>query len=196
MKLAMPWFETFWHANRRFPTDGEIMEHFGSTLSQTKLLTTHKFFLHCLDSRGIQRPDRLEFHLTDRQVAAIAILTNFNSVKAPAIKLAEIGVSEEELHGWYKNPYFQNALRDRADSILDDVSSDATAELARSIKKGYFPAIKFYYEITGRAQSPEAVNVKQAMTVLIEAVQKHVKDPEVLQAIAEEVQTLRAIKGL
>lgn len=194
-RYAMPWFENFWHEKKQYPSDGEIMERFGCSLEQVKKLNSHKFWLQALDRRGIGRPG-LGFELTDRQVAAISLITNFNVLEPLPIRLAAIGVTEEELAGWYDNPVFQNSLRNRADSVLENVSTDATVELARAIKKGDFRAIKFYYEITGRAQSQEAVDIKRAMQVLIEAVQKHVKDDTVLEAIASEVQSMRAIQGL
>ena len=60
--------------------------------------------------------------------------------------------------------------------------------MAKKVRSGDVPALKFYYEITGRASSPEAINLKMTMAKMIEAVQKHVKDPAVLQAIASELQ--------
>ncbi len=195
-RYAMPWFETFYFKHKRYPLANEIMNRFGCTLEQVEQLNKHKFFLTCLESRGIALPGAEAFILTDRQVAAIAVLTNFSIVDSSASKVAMLGVTTEELNGWYQNPYFVSALQDRADSILGNVAPDAITALAKEIKKGNFPAIKFYFELTGRAQSPEAVNVKQAMQILIEAVQKHVKDPDTLQAIATEVQSLKTIQGL
>lgn len=195
IEKAMPWFENFWHTSKRYPSKSEIIQHFGFTPEQVTALNNHKFWLTCLDRRGITRPLSLgeELSLTDRQIAAISILTNFNDTRSPVAKLAKAGITAEELAGWRSNPVFQEALKNWTDDMLDNIAPDAAVELARAIKKGNFPAIKFYYEITGRANSPEAINVKQAMNVLIEAVQKHVKDPEVLQAIANEVNNVRAL---
>ena len=196
-RYAMPWFESYWHNNGRYPSDGEIMDRFGCSLDQVRQLNTHRFWLGALQRRGITPPGLgLEFELTDKQIAAISLITNFNILEPLPVKLASIGVTEEELDGWYKNPTFKDALRNRADTVLSNVSTDATVELARAIKKGNFAAIKFYFEITGQTQSQEAVDVKRAMQILIEAVQKHVKDDAVLEAIASEVQSQRAIQGL
>lgn len=193
---VMPWVERFYHERHRHPEKSELIQKFGFTPEQAETLLTNKFYHGCLKRRGIMLPHVDPNLLTDRQIAAIAILTNFNDTRHPLAKLVDLGVTEDELNGWYANPAFNEERRRRADTILDNVAPDATAELARAIKRGNFQAIKFYYEITGQAQSPEAVNVKQAMQILIEAVQKHVKDPEVLKAIGEEVQTKRAISGL
>jgi len=195
-RYAMPWFETYWHSKHRYPSNQEIIERFGCSLEALQQLHKSKFFLTCLESRGIAPPNSDDWFLSDKQIAAISVLTNFNIVASPVAKVADLGVTEEELNGWYQNPNFQKALADRADNILGNVRADATTSLARLIKKENFNAIKFYFEITGQAQTQEAINVKQAMQILIEAVQKHVKDPEVLSAIAAEVQSLRSIQGL
>lgn len=194
-RYAMPWFEQYWHTKHNYPSDGEIMDRFGCSLEQVRQLNTHRFWLQSLGRRGIALPG-VPNYLSDRQVAAIGLMTNFNNLESLQARLASIGVTEEELNGWYQNPLFKNALRDRADTVLDNVSTDATVELARAIKKGDFRAIKFYFEITGQAQSKESVDIKRAMQILIEAVQKHVKDEAVLEAIGAEVQSMRAIQGL
>lgn len=195
-RYAMPWFEQFWHEHSRYPSDEEIMKRFGCSSPQVGKLNTHRFWLRALDSRGISRPGFERNVLSDKQIAAITLITNFNVVENLPEKLASIGVSEEQLNGWLKNPDYKAALQARADTVLSNVSVDATTELARLIKRGNFNAIKFYFEITGQAQSQEAVDVKRAMQILIEAVQKHVKDPELLKVISEEVQAQRSIQGL
>lgn len=195
VRYAMPWFETYWHAHSRYPSNEEIMDRFGCTLTQVQELNRHRFWLDSLDRRGIQRPGT-GAELSDKQIAAIALITNFNILEPLPIKLASIGVTEQELDGWYKNPVFKQALTNRADSVLDNVSVDADVELARAIKRGDFRAIKFYFEITGKAQSQEAVDVRRTMQILVEAVQKHVKDQDTLDAIGREVHAIRDIQGL
>lgn len=184
-KPILPWVETFWHSKKRYPTDGELAQKFGLTVNQIERLHYSKYYEICLESRGITRENR---DLTERQVAAISLMTNFSDTRSPTVKMTSIGVTEEELNGWYSNPMFQREMAARADAILDNVFPAAQAQLARHIQKGNFPALKFYYEITGRAQSPEVVNLKLAMQRLVEAVQRHVKDPEVIQAIGMEMQ--------
>lgn len=181
----LPWVETFWHTHKRYPRDEELVHKFG--FDQTQLLQLHhsKFYANCLALRGIKREPNAD--LSAEQVAAITMITNFSDTRPTEVKMAAIGVTEEQLNGWYSDPTFQRELASRADATLDNIFPEAQAQLARQIKKGNFPALKFYYEITGRAQSPETVNVKLAMMRLIEIVQKHVQDPEVLAAIAEEM---------
>lgn len=195
-RKILPWVETYWHSKGRYPSNADFVERFGLELEEIQAINASKFWIKCLERRGITPPNVEADYLSNRQVAAIAAITNFHDVRPPVAKLANLGISEEELNGWYKNPVFKRAVAERADDALDNVAPEANIQLATLIKKGDFRAIKFYFEITGKAQSPEAINVKQAMQILIEAVQKHVSDPAVLQAIAQEVNAVRGIQEL
>lgn len=202
LNKVMPWFEAYWVKNKSYPKRDTIEQEFGLTQVQISEMESSKLFLKSLERRGIAEPSVVDpfsgkpLGLTDRQLAAIAILTNYHDTRAPAARLSILGVSEQELQGWMNNEIFRSELTQRADEAFDHVGVDATVNLARHVKNGNLNAIKFYYEVTGRAQSPEEVNVKQVLNVIIEAVQKHVKDPTILKAIAEEVAEQRAMKGL
>jgi hypothetical protein len=170
------------------------MGHFKFTLQQVELLNLSPYWEKCLDERGIRKPQQRS--LTATQIAAISLLTNFSDRRSIPAKMAAIGVTEEQINGWYQDKEFKAELLVRTDAVLDNAHPEAQAALIRQVQKGNFQAIKFYYEITGRATTPEALNVKQAMQHLIEAVQKHVSDPETLQAIAQEVRALQQVNGL
>jgi hypothetical protein len=191
---AMPWFETFWHRMGRYPQPDEIMGHFKFTLEQVELLNLSPYWEKCCEERGIRLPKQNSLSAT--QVAAISLITNFSDRRSIPAKLAAIGVTQEQINGWYQDKEFQEELRIRTDATLDNSYPEAQSALIRQIQKGNFSAIKFYYEITGRATTPEAINVKQTMQFLLEAVQTHVKDPETLQAIAAEVRLLQTQNGL
>lgn len=192
----MPWFESYWHEYKRYPSVEDIVARFGFTAEQVTILNSHKFWLQALDSRGITRPDKNINELSDRQIAAITILTNFNDTRNPVARLSYLGVTEEELNGWYQNPTFKKELARRAEDVFDNVAPDATVELARAIRRGNFQAIKFYYEITGQAASPEVVNLKKVIQVLTEAIQKHVTDENTLRAIGAEIELIRGINKI
>lgn len=202
LNKVMPWFEAFWVKHKAYPKRDSIEQEFGFSQTQISEMESSKLFLKSLERRGIPAPSAVDpfsgkpLGLTDRQLAAIAILTNYHDQRAPVARLSMLGVSEQELQGWMSSEIFRAELQSRADEAFDNVGVDATVNLARHVKNGNLNAIKFYFEVTGRAQSPEEVNVKQAMNILIEAVQKHVKDSSVLKAIADEVAEQRAMKGL
>lgn len=194
--LLLPWVEQYWSGKKRYPDTSAMMEHFGLTRDEVLLINTNRMWLACLDRRGIRRPDVAEDFLSPKQMAAIALITNYHDTRHKDVKLASIGVDLEEYNGWMNDSAFKNALSARSDDVLNHVGVDANIALAQLIQAKDFRATKFYFEITGKASSPEAINVKQSMQILIEAVQKHVRDPEILQAIANEVNQVRAIQGV
>jgi hypothetical protein len=189
-KKILPWVELYWHNNKRYPSDIELCTRFGFDDFDLQRLHSSKFYDECLRVRGITRNT---IQLTDKQVAAVSLITNFSDTRPTAAKLASIGVTAEEYNGWLSNPLFKQELTNRAEDILDNVFPEAQAALAKKVKTGDIQALKFYYEITGRAASPETVNLKLTMVRIIEAVQKHVKDPAVLSAIASEINAVAPV---
>src|SRR5215510_6702304 len=105
-KRHIGWFETYWHKHGRYPQPSEVMNYFGWTVAEVTLLATNKFWLSCLDRRGITRPDLNPEVLSDRQIAAIAIICNWTDTRSPQSRLSEAGISEQELQGFYSNPAF------------------------------------------------------------------------------------------
>lgn len=196
INLMLPFVENFWTTRKHFPDTGTLMQEFGLSREEVLFINTQKMWLKCLDRRGIRRPDIDEDFLTSKQQAAIALVTNYHDTRHKEVKLLSIGCSLEEYNGWMNDRAFKNAITARSDEVLNNVGVDANIALGQLIQAQDFRALKFYFEITGKAASPEAINVKQTMQVLIEAVQKHVKDPAVLQAIAAEVNQVRAIQSL
>lgn len=185
VKRIMPWVEDFWHSHKRYPTDLELSAKFGFDEQQLLQLRHSKFYNNALKNRGISQ-NSTEF--TSKQIAAMTLITNFMDPRPPQAKLASIGVTVEQYNGWKSDTKFMEALRARADDLLGNVYPEAQAQLAKKVASGDFQSLKFYYEITGRAQSPESINLKMAVVKIVEAIQKHVKDPAILQAIANDVQ--------
>ena len=185
-KKILPWVETFYARTGRYPTDLELADYFKFDAGDLMRLHSSKFYNQCLENRGIRREPNF---FDEKQVATLALVTNFTDKRSVQAKLASIGVTSEMYQGWMRDTAFKRELQSRADDVLDHVFPEAQTALAKKVASGDVPALKFYYEITGRAQSPETVNLKLAITRVIEAVQKHVKDPAVLQAIASEIQS-------
>lgn len=189
-RKVLPWVETFWHNHKRYPSDTDLSAQFGFSALDLQRLHASKFYMNCLKDRGISKEAN---YFSEKQVAAISLITNIFDPRPVNAKLSAIGVTPEEYHGWMSNPSFKNELTNRAEEIMDNVFPEAQAALAKQVKNGNIPALKFYYEITGRAQSQETINVKIMMMKVIEAVQKHVKDPEVLAAIASDIQAAKQL---
>lgn len=196
VQKVMPWVELSWLTKSRYPTDSEFIERWGCSYESVQLLNRNKFWLQSLRRRGIGFPDTLKGTLSDKQIAAVAVLTNLHDGRSTEAKMASLDVTSAELQGWYQDPTFRRTMTERADEAFDNLHADANMEFAKLVRKGNFNAIKLYFDMTGKTQNQEAVDVKQTVQILIESVQKNIKDPEVLEAIARDVNNIRNMKGI
>jgi hypothetical protein len=181
----MHWFETYWHQNKRYPDDATVIAEFGFSKLQVDALNSSKYWLQSLDRRGIKRPSTEPNRLSSEQVAAIAVITNFSDTRPAKARLAAMGITDEQLHGWQQDPAFQKELTARAEDTFAHVAPVAKIRLAQQIDKGNLNAIKFYFEITGQAETPETINVKRAMQTFIDVLQRHVPIETLVKVKAE-----------
>lgn len=197
INTVMRWLEPFWHNNHRFPTDSEFLNNFKLTKDEgtDKVLNfwnkvqNHELFIYACSVRGIKTEAESAI-LDAEQVAAISLITNLVDNRSNNSKLASIGVTVEQYNGWLQEPEFKKQLQQRIDESLDNIYPDAVNALSKTIRAGNVNAIKFYFELSGRVDTPETRNLKLSVQRLIESVQRHVKDPEVLKAIADEMRVI------
>jgi len=135
---------------------------------------------------GITKKD----YLSPEQLAVANSILNLADKRSITKKLQDFQVSPAKYANWKKNPIFNGYLRERSEALLGDSVSDVHLALIDSASSGDIQAIKLFYEITGRhsVHSQQNVNVQVMLTSVIEAVAKYVKDPEILQKIAGEIQ--------
>lgn len=135
---------------------------------------------------GITKKD----YLTPEQLAVANSILNLADKRSITKKLQDFQVSPAKYSNWKKNPIFNGYLRERSEALLGESIGDVHLALVDSATNGDIQAIKLFYEITGRhtPNSQQNVNLQVMLTTVIEAVAKFVKDPEVLQKIAAEIQ--------
>lgn len=128
--------------------------------------------------------------LTPEQLAVANSILNLADKRSLTKKLQDFGVSAATFGNWKKNPSFNAYLRERSEDALGAAISDVHLALIDAATNGDISAIKLFYEITGRHTpgSRQDVNVQAMLVHVIEAVQKHVSDPKILQAIASDIQ--------
>lgn len=181
---VVPWIETYYHRHKVFPSDSLLRTQFNMTKEKLDALNRSKLFKSALESRGIERRS----HLTPTQVACISVVTNFADTRPQDIKLEQLGITPEVFQGWLSNPTFKRELAARADEILEVSAPDVLAVLASKARAGNMTAIRTYLEVTGRNQpKQEEMDAKRLVVAIVEAMQTHIKDPEILTAIHREI---------
>jgi hypothetical protein len=129
-----------------------------------------------------------DYPLTAEQLAAANLLLDFSDSRSQAAKLKEIGVSTTKYNNWLRNPEFAAYLRERAEQLVDNTGHEAHTALLKQVQRGNMSAITYYNQMTGRFTpgQEQQMNVAAILVRVVEAVQRHVKDPEVIRAIATE----------
>lgn len=126
--------------------------------------------------------------LSAEQLAAANVLLDFSDSRSQAAKLRSMGIPTTKYNNWLKNPHFARYLRTRAEDLISDTQHEAHTALLRNIQRGNQRSIEYYNEMTGRynPKAESTMNVTLILVRLVEVIQRHVKDPDVIKAIAAE----------
>jgi Helix-turn-helix of insertion element transposase len=191
---ALNAIEQTWLVTRKWPDTKDLEDDYpGFKLSHS---LQKKAFINGLINRGVSIPTRVRKTggLSTRQVAAVASVTNFADPRSRYVKLRELGVTMTQWNGWRKNPIFRDYLLKISSDNFEESVDHVHTGLMKAIDQGRPDAIKFYMEVTGRyqASSVEAQNFKLVLARVMEAIQRNVRDPEVLRAIAVDFDAILA----
>jgi hypothetical protein len=190
------------------PPDNDIIEYlkflkFPVNSEHIDNLKDNKLFQASMQSRGIVVNTNEDGQLMDvktltqRQMAAAAIMLNLTDRRSDEKKLRDIGVSTEEFSTWMQNAQFVEYMRQRSEQLIASSVHEAHMGLLRGVRQGNTASIKLYYELTGRYNPNEEnqVNVRLLIGRVLEAIQKHVKSPDTLNALAIDLSQLAIEAG-
>jgi hypothetical protein len=152
-------------------------------------------FREALAQRGVSFSSAENPALSPEQLAVANVLLDRFDGRSRKKKLADMGVATQTLNGWMRDPAFREYYTKRAETQFGDAMPDVITAHIDQAERGDMKAIQLYYEMMGR-YSPRQVNVDinmdYIMVRVIEAIQKHVTNPDQIVAVAEE---LAAISG-
>lgn len=186
------------------PSDDDIIEYLkftkrvpGINSESVESLKANDLFKASMDSRGIViNTDVGELKetsgLTAKQMAAAAVMLNYTDRRSDEKKLRDIGVSTEEFSTWMQDTGFAKYMRDRSELLVSNTVHEAHMGLLRGVRQGNTASIKLYYEMTGRynADQENQVNIRALIGQVLEAIQKHVRDPDTLNMLAVELSAI------
>jgi hypothetical protein len=173
------------------PTVDKIAEIFGNSKSTIKKWMESPEFDFILKRKGIIRtvPKGV---LTAPQMMMVTMLLNISDRRSEREKCEEAGITVAQLAAWRRDPSFISYLQSRAEAMFKDSDDVAYLNVLRNMQGGDLGAAKFYFEMTGKYQPSmrHDVNIDSIAMRLIEILQIHVKDPAVLEAIANDFESL------
>lgn len=137
--------------------------------------------------------------LTEKQMLVANVLLDTYDKRSRLKKLTELGVSTAEYNLWIKNPVYREYCLSRAEALLEEAQPQAHMSLIERVAQGDLGAIKYFNAITGRYRERVSAGVEVNVTNVtgsdmlirvVEVIQRHVKDPELLSAIGEDILAL------
>lgn len=161
--------------------------------SELSVMVKEPLFVKSMEARGIVLALGYKLgQLTIQQMTAAAVMTNHIDRRSDEKKLRDMGITTQEWSSWMLDEQFVSYLQGRVEKLLGNSVHEAHMGLIRGAKQGNVPAIKLLYEITNRynPDKESTVNVRMILNRVVEIIQKHVKDPEILVSMAQELTQL------
>lgn len=193
--------EYYFVNNYGFPTNEQAAVALGYSPAEVAVFLQNIQTQKALDRRGLPwrtaLTDSIQGNnkLTPIQMAVAITVSNFADDRHINEKLSELGVLPAQYYVWLNDPNFQSFVNKLADRNLEIVRPEAVASFNKLIRDGDFAAIKYYFEVTGQFSTPEIHNIQILVQKLVESVQRHVKDPEILAAISRDILGAAPVAG-
>lgn len=192
-KALIDFYELNWFLSHTVPTVEEVFIHLRDKGRPNLKQTTVNYYLSrapvvkALKDRGIPFEQHTQSDLTQAQMAAAITVMNMMDDRPTSEKLDQLGIKPATYYAWLNDPQFKNFLNSLADQNKINVRPAAVAEFTKKINSGDWNAIKFWMENTGELQGQEPPQSEQMLRALIEVLQKHIKDPVIMAAIAQDL---------
>lgn len=190
------YYEILWHLRHTVPTIEQVATYLKLTQVTVNYYLQRRPVIKALDNRGIPWRQHSQSELTATQVAAAITMANFADERPAKVKLDQLGINPATYYAWLNDPQFSNMVKNLADENIKNIDPVAKIELAKKIQAGEWNAVKYYLDVTGAIKNEAAPQTEQMLMMFVEIIQKHVKDPVLMVAIAQDLKLAAANKTL
>lgn len=135
--------------------------------------------------------------LTTEQDYAIQKLCDPSDGKTLNQKLKQLGIPYSKYTAWMRQPLFKTVMESHTHNLLHD-NNASLVQLAKKAGEGDMAAIKYLHELNGThdPNRQSAIDAMGMVSLIIEIITKHVKDPVALSGISNDIgQVVSQIKG-
>lgn len=189
--------QRFWETGGLIDDD-RISEELGIPKQAISKAWKKDEFRTALLARGVDlTPDSSKGLLTPTQVLLANILFNVGDKRSVREKCESIGISSQQYTAWLRQPGFADYLRKRGESAFSATDFQAYQSLSQLVAEKDIQGIKLFFEMRGiyNPKLQVEVNVEMVVVKVVEILTRHVQDPEVLMAIASEIEQLELGAG-
>lgn len=198
-KALINYYELCWFTKNSVPTVEEVFEYLRKDRSNLRF-TSVQYYLNrapvrkALKDRGIPFEQHTRDELTGQQQAAALTVMNFADGRSVAEKLDQIGVLPATYYAWLNDPQFKNLVDSLSEQNLNNIKPTVVAEFTKLINKGDWQALKYYMDNTGTLTNGQTAPNEQLLRMIIEIIQKHIKDPNTMMAIATDLMHVTQVR--
>jgi hypothetical protein len=163
------------------------------------LLTNTPEFREAMSYRGIDWEEN-EGLTTEQQMVLLKLSDPFDKRSLTA-KLKDMGIPMPKFQNWQKNPLFSEVLEAQSVAMYKDALPAIRSRLVSEAESGKQWAAEMVLAKTGEwnPRQAELENAQQVVLAMVEAIVKHVADPNIRAAIAADVglsaSTMQSIEG-
>jgi len=184
--------QRFWETGGLI-SDDRISEELGIPKQTISKAWKKEDFRQALLARGVDlTPDSSKGLLTPTQAILANLLFNVGDKRSVREKCEAVGISSQQYTAWLRQPAFSDYLRKRAESVFASTDYQAYQSLSQLVAEKDIQGIKLFFEMRGiyNPKLQVEVNVEQVVVKVVEIVTRHIDDPNVLMAIASEIEQL------
>lgn len=220
------YFEQYYWTHGRFPLFDSTRNHpkeaqerelaglSGLSKDDWDSVTKSSVFVNSIISRKLPADDSALL-LTEEQITVANVMLDLHDKRSKLKKLTELGISTSQYNAWLRSPAYRAYCLSRAEDLLEQSQPQAHLSLIGNVERGDLGSIKYFNELTGRYRSTSnghtpsvEVNVsttnqygQDVLVQVVEIIQRHVKDPAILDAIAGDILELtkgtsQVVKGI
>lgn len=188
--------QTFWETGL-LPTPERVVEDLSVSGNSVRSTFRDEVFIQALASKGIDSEGLITVGalvkqsraLSPQQIVCANMMLNLHDKRSEREKLALIGVSSQQYHAWLRQPQFQEFLRKRGEALFSSSDYKAYKSLVRNVEAGDNKSLELFFRMRGiyRPTVDVNLNIEAVLTRVIEVISTHVKDPKILNAIANGI---------
>jgi hypothetical protein len=193
---VLNWVEQAYHKKRAFPSLKSIADEWPKTfptINHVQNWIDSPVVNQALSNRGLLSGSAAltkQDTLSPAQSAAILTIANLSDRRSYTTKLKSLGITLTQWNAWKKQKAFRDFLHSQLTDDFETSLDRALSGLLKSVDSGNPRAVELYMEMTGRQPTENERNFKLAISRIVESVTRHVKDPTVIRAIAEDFEKI------
>lgn len=196
-KQCIDYMEQVYFTSGQLPTAASVADKLDMKEAAVSAWMSDPIFRYSLKFKGLLETAP-EGVLTGPQLMIANMLLNIRDKRSDREKCNEVGITTHKLAVWRRDPVFIKYMNDRAERMFKDAGDAAYTNLLKNIQSGNLKAAQLFFEMTGKYQKSvrHDISIDSILVKMIEILQVRIRDPELLETIAQDFEDMMDGKPL